>query len=862
MKKILIVEDDPIVADHIKRILQHLKYDVIGVFAEGDEALNFLKDKRADLVLMDINLKGNMDGIETAYAIKTYYDIPIIFLTAFSDEDTLNKVKKIKPSAFIIKPFQERELEIAVDTALFKYESEKKIKESEERYNALFDSYLDIIYVIDLNGNFIDANSSALKLFELTKEEIKKLNISNFINQEQFQFLLNYVEKFKRNNVEKDLIELRIKSKNKTETFVEATISLIFKNDVPHSLQIIGRDITRRKIAEAAISNLAAIVESSKDTILSTTLEGIIISWNKGAEEMYGYFASEIIGKNVSKLSPPEKEDDIKAIFSKIKSGKQIENFETTAVKKDGSKFFVSLTISPIKNSKGKITSSSIISRDITENKKTLEALQTSEKKYKDIFQFAPIGIFQADINGYILTANHSLAEILGFNSTVELTSLNLSHDIFLYKELFYLMITQTQAPDSVLDMEARWKKKDNEPIWVQLNVHSAKDNSNNEIYYEGFVRDITEQKKSQEQIRILSLGIEQSPASIIITDIKGKIEYVNSKFTQLTGYNREEVIGKTPHILSTYNLKKEESLELLSTINSGKVWHGEFLNRKKNGELYWESASISPIMDSDGKITHYLSVQEDITFRKIHEKELIQAKENAEKSDRLKTEFLAQMSHEIRTPLNNILTYTSVLKEEFEDKLPVGLESTFQVIDSSSQRLIRTIELILNLSRIQTGNFEIKIEKINLEKDLLEDIVLEFYSRAKSKNLDLIFQNEAEKFTVNADKYSLGQVFINLIDNAIKYTQFGKIKIRIYNREENVYVDVQDTGIGISNDYLSQLFNPFSQEDSGITRHYEGIGLGLALVKKYTELNNAEIKVESHKGIGSTFTVKMKTVS
>ena len=261
--------------------------------------------------------------------------------------------------------------------------------------------------------------------------------------------------------------------------------------------------------------------------------------------------------------------------------------------------------------------------------------------------------------------------------------------------------------------------------------------------------------------------------------------------------------------------------------------------------------------MSDNREIAHFLFVQMDITERKLQEEQIIIAKETAEKSDRLKTEFLAQMSHEIRTPLNNILTYTSVLKEEFEEKLPEGLESAFKVIDTSAQRLIRTIELILSLSRIQTGNFETTFEHLDLDSDIIEDISLEFYSRAKEKNISLVYENRAEYSQIVCDKYSTGQIFVNLIDNAIKYSKKGEIKISMYNKENNkLCVEVKDSGIGISEKYLPDLFNPFSQEDMGITRHFEGTGLGLALVKKYVELNGADIEVTSKKGEGTKFTV------
>ena len=362
------------------------------------------------------------------------------------------------------------------------------------------------------------------------------------------------------------------------------------------------------------------------------------------------------------------------------------------------------------------------------------QALHLSEQKYKDIFEFAPIGIFRTDIDGNILSANSALASLLGASCIDDVINLDLKADIFFNPEEGNKIFSKYKPVIEGIDMELKWKKRNGLPIWIELNAHIIKDEAGKILYYQCFVRDI----------------------------------------------------------------------------------------------------SIS----------------------RIQREQLIQAKEEAEKSDSLKTEFLTQVSHEIRTPLNNIITYTSILREEFEDRLPFGFENAFKVIDMSSQRLIRTIDLILNLSKIQTGNFETNFSKFDIEKDLLEDLTLEFYSRAKMKNLELKYKNAAKRTKIFADPYSVEQIFSNLIDNAIKYTPEGEIDIMLKNEDNKVCITVCDSGIGISKDYMPKLFSPFTQEEGGINRRYDGTGLGLALVKKYADLNHAEIRVKSTKGHGTKFTI------
>ncbi|MGE5681051.1 MAG: ATP-binding protein, partial [Bacillota bacterium] len=242
---------------------------------------------------------------------------------------------------------------------------------------------------------------------------------------------------------------------------------------------------------------------------------------------------------------------------------------------------------------------------------------------------------------------------------------------------------------------------------------------------------------------------------------------------------------------------------------------------------------------------------------------ELRIAKESAERADKLKTDFLAQMSHEIRTPINTILSFTSLLREELEGKIQEDLSSSFKIIDNGGRRLTRTIDMILTMSQLQSGNYELNTKKLNIFEDLLEGLYKEFINVAQTKGLELTLNKNADHAFVDGDLYTLTQLFQNLIDNAIKYTKKGKVEIVVnQNNGSGLSVDVRDTGIGISKDYIPHIFSPFSQEETGYTRRFEGNGLGLALVKKYAELNNALIKVKSEKGKGSIFTVAFPTKS
>lgn len=400
-----------------------------------------------------------------------------------------------------------------------------------------------------------------------------------------------------------------------------------------------------------------------------------------------------------------------------------------------------------------------------------------------------------------------------------------------------------------------RMRAQEGKLKWLEQSIKRTK--TNNGFRFDGITTDITQSVEQEEVMLKYLKAVEQSPVSIIITNIAGLIEYVNPYFEKISGYSYEEVKGKNPRILKTGFTPESSYSKLWETISSGNEWQGEFLNRKKNGEYYWEVASISPIKNDEGIITHFVAVKEDITHLKEVEQELRKAKENAEKADKLKDEFLAQMSHEIRTPVNSILNFSDMLREELSGKIDEDLEASFPLIARAGDRLIRTVDSLINMAELQTGFYSAKFTEIDPEEKIRNLIRNDFMKSAQDKNLFIKFNYNSLTKKIVADEYSFEMIFKNLIDNAIKYTYYGGVEITVADSEKNcLEINVKDTGIGISEEYLAKLFEPFSQEEQGYTRRFEGNGLGLAIIKKFLQINNAEIAVESKKGEGTTFTV------
>jgi PAS domain S-box-containing protein len=391
----------------------------------------------------------------------------------------------------------------------------------------------------------------------------------------------------------------------------------------------------------------------------------------------------------------------------------------------------------------------------------------------------------------------------------------------------------------------------------VNVEVFSSRVLIGHKEYLHTIVHDVTEKKKTEQQLKLLSRSVEQSPVSILITSQIGKIEYVNPIFTAVSGYTFEEVLGKTPRILKSGVQENSFYENMWKTILSGKDWSGELVNKRKSGELYWEKAEISPILNEKGEITHFVAVKEDITEKKRMIQDLIIAKEKAEESDNLKTAFLQNMSHEIRTPMNGILGFLDLLKDKKISE--ETRERYIEIVNMSAQRLLSSINNILEISKIQSGQNQPVFSQVNVEEILKYYYI--FFKQKADENSTTLLCNQGVS-GVNAilktDKYKFESIISNLINNALKFSQNRSVEFGDYLENNSYIFYVKDTGIGIPSDRIGAIFDRFVQADLKITRPHEGVGLGLSIVKAYVESLGGEINVESEVGAGSTFIVTL----
>ena len=384
---------------------------------------------------------------------------------------------------------------------------------------------------------------------------------------------------------------------------------------------------------------------------------------------------------------------------------------------------------------------------------------------------------------------------------------------------------------------------------------------------------EIAERRAAEAGLRKFSLAVEQSPASIMITDTGRHIEYVNEAFVRSTGFSREEVFGQNPGILNSGHTAPESYATLARALAAGEVWRGEFINRRKDGSEYIEAAVIAPLRQPDGSISHYVAVKEDITEEKRlaeeldHQRrhleilveqrtaELAEAKSVAEEANRAKSSFLANMSHEIRTPLNAISGMAHLIRRH---GLPPEQAQRLDKLQAAGQYLLETINAVLDLSKIEAGKLVLEEIPFRLGS-VFENVCSILQDRADAKQLSLIAGPPCVDSLLLGDPTRIQQGLINYVGNAIKFTQRGEVRMgcQVLEEHENEVLlrfEVRDTGIGIAPEVQRRLFSAFEQADRSTTRKHGGTGLGLAITAHLAHAMGGNVGVESTPGQGSNF--------
>ncbi len=511
----------------------------------------------------------------------------------------------------------------------------------------------------------------------------------------------------------------------------------------------------------------------------------------------------------------------------------------------------------PIFDDRGEMVAAEAVARDVTERKRVEDGLRETRDYLEKLFNYANAPIIVWDPAFHITRFNHAFEHLTGY-AAGEVIGRELS---ILFpeptREESLDKIARTLSGEYWESVEIPILRQDGETrvaLWNSANIYAEDGNTLVATIAQG--QDITERKRAEEQLRKLSRAVEQSPATVVITDLNGTIEYVNPRFTQLTGYTLTEAIGKNPRILKSGEMSPEEYHRLWRTITAGGEWRGEFHNRKKNAELYWEFASISPIRDPEGNITHFLAVKEDITERKRAEEEI--RKLNADLTrralelDAINGEleaFSYSVSHDLRAPLRGIDGFSQALQEEYGDRLDEQARHYLERVRAASRRMAQLIDDMLTLSRVTRS--EMRREEVDLS-GLARTIATELEKTQPERQVEFDIHPDV---VACGDARLLGGVLENLLGNAWKFTcqhPQARIEFGVLHQEgEEVYF-VRDDGAGFDMAYADKLFGAFQRLHA--QTEFPGSGIGLATVQRIVLRHGGRVWAEGAVERGATF--------
>ena len=655
-----------------------------------------------------------------------------------------------------------------ISFALDAIDSMFELVASEERFRRLFNDSKQPMMLIE-DGQFVDANQATLDLMRLN-------SLSEFVGTRPEQISPQYQPDGKPSSTKSlEMNERAFKEgshrfewehiRSDGEHFMAEVMLTPIVFGEKQLLHVVWTDISERVKLQEQFEQYKTIVQSSNDAIISEDLEGVVTSWNPAAETIFGYSAEEMIGNNFNVLLPGDLVNEKDFILDKIKRGEVLERYETERVRKDGSKLFVSVTISPIFDNTGKVVGASKISRDITDRKHQETELQSYRQHLEELVETRTIALKKAMENVRISEQRYEYAA----NAT-------------------------------------------NDGLW-DWNIKTG------DVYY-------------------------------------------NPSYFRMLGYQPEDFPQHTATNVWLNLLHPEERDRVAVSTQQALIHDGgydiEFRMLCKDGSYKWILSRGKVVeWDTDGSPLRAVGTHTDLTIRKQMELALRDAKVKAEAANQAKSAFLANMSHEIRTPMNAILGFAHLLERDIKNPIQRDM---LQKIKSSSKHLLGLINDILDLSKIEADHLTLEALPFNAGATIAH-VRSMMTERLESKGLNLVEDIDSRllRMPLVGDPLRIGQMLINYVGNAVKFTERGQITLRAGIEEESadgvlLRFEVQDTGIGISKEHQGKLFKEFEQAESSTTRKYGGTGLGLAINQRLAKLMGGEVGVSSTLGQGSTF--------
>ncbi len=604
---------------------------------------------------------------------------------------------------------------------------------------------------------------------------------------------------------------------------------------------------------------LAAIVESSDDAIISKDLNGVVTSWNKGAEKIFGFTAGEMVGTSIMRLIPADRQDEENYILGKIRRGERVDHFETLRQTKDGRLVAVSVCASPIKDATGKIVGVSKIARDITESKRAERELRKSREEFKDLFDNAPLGYHEVDAEGRLTRVNKTELKMLGYSAEELLGQFvwKISVDEEASRRAALAKLGGEPPPPA---FERILRRKDGSTFPALIEDRIVRDEAGRITGIRAVIQDITERKRAEESLKLLESAVKQSKESILITDAQldlpgPKIIFVNPAFTQMTGYTAEEVIGKTPRILQGPRTDRTVLARLRKNLEQGEVFSGETINYRKDGKEFDLEWQVAPLRDAGGKITHFVATQHDITERKKLEAQFLQSQ---------KMEGIGQLAGGVAHDFNNILAVIQMQSDLLKNSSGLSADQVefAEEIGVTVQRAAALTRQLLLFSRREV----FQPRDVDLSASIAD--TAKMLRRILGENVEMQLKFASQPMFIHADAGMLDQVLLNLTVNArdampnggqliietsgVEFDEFAASQSAQVRVGSFVRLSVSDSGCGIPSEILPKIFEPFfTTKEVG-----KGTGLGLATVFGIVQQHQGWINVYSEVNHGTTFRI------
>jgi len=735
------------------------------------------------------------------------------------------------------------------------FQAEKARHESEKRYRRLLDTMLEGCQIIGFDWRYLYINAAAAQHGRRSKEDLLGQTMMacypNIKNTALFAAL-------------KRSMEDRVSQHLENEFYFENGDSVWFDlrvQPVPEGLFILSYDITERMQAAQKTAELAAIVQSSQDAILSTNLDGVIMSWNAGAETTYGYKASEVIGKSIVLLTPPDYQNEIIEILETIKRGERVARREIHRQRKDGQFITIALTASPLRDSEGQIVAASTIARDITERKRAEVALQESEARYKSLFE-----------------SNHAVMMLVDTETAaiVDVNPAACAYYGWTRAELCAMRVDQinTLTPQEIAsEMQRAYHQERNHFVFKHrladgtlrdVEVYSSPIEIQGRVMLYSIVHDITQriqfERALQESEERLRLFVEHAPASLAMFD--REMRYLSVSHRWLTDYQLEgtDIIGQSHYTIfpeiSNY-LKAIHRRGLAGEVFSAK--EEEFV--RANGTTQWLSWEMRPWYTSEREVGGIVIFSEDVTDRRAAEMEIQtlnaeleqrvqQRTAELEASNRELEAFSHSVSHDLRAPLRAMDGFSRILIEDYSEELSPEAQRYLGLVRDNAQQMGSLIDHLLTFSRL--GRQSLRKQEV-APIDLVREVLAGLQSEQEGRDIDMTI---ADLPPCQADPALLRQVFANLLGNALKFTrQRDKAVIEVgcqINGDDTPVYFVKDNGAGFDMQYANKLFGVFQRLHH--TEDYEGTGVGLATVQRIIHRHGGRIWAEAKIDHGAAF--------